>query len=162
MTKHGLPPLVGELKDGKVIWQSIEAVDYDSLGYLLSCHLIIEHYIDHFLETSPHESLGWKEARLTFAQKVALIGKVHFPEPYDLVPAIKHLNSLRNKFSHNIRTALSETDLLPFIQCLEKWSKKGPADLPTETKEVLHLFTLVICAFFAGAITERAASKKKQ
>ena len=160
MKTHGLPPLVGELEDGKVTWQSIKSVDYDTLGYLLSCHLIIEHYIDHYLETFPTASFGWKEARLTFAQKISLIAKLHFPEPYQFVPAIKHLNSLRNKFSHNIRTELSGSDLLPFIQCLEKWSQKAPAELPTEAKEILQLFTLVICAYFAGAITEHAGSKR--
>lgn len=144
MNKHGLPPLVAELKGGKVTWQAIESVDYDTLGYLLSCHLIIEHYMDHYLATFPYASFGWKEAKLTFGQKVSLISKIQFPEPYNFVPAIKHLNSLRNKFGHNIGTTLSELDLLPLRQSVEKWSAKDRSELPSDTKDLLSLFTLMV------------------
>ncbi|MGP1665363.1 MAG: hypothetical protein ACTS5I_05515, partial [Rhodanobacter sp.] len=134
MSKHSLPPLVGGFSDGKVTWQRIESVDYDTLGYLLSCHLIIEHYLDHFLATYPNAPFGWENAKLTFSQKVALISKLPFPEPYNLPPVIKHLNSLRNRFGHNINTTLSEKDLRPFCQFLGKCRKhvQGAKYIPSE------------------------------
>jgi hypothetical protein len=159
MTKHGLPPLVGGFTDGKVTWQRIETVDYDTLGYLLSCHLIIEHYLDNYLETRASASFGWQEAKLTFGQKISLVSKLPFPEPYDFSPAIKHLNSLRNKFSHNISATVSDKDLLPFRHCLEKCTK-GECELPTDVKDLLSLFTIMVCAFFAGSITSHAELKK--
>jgi len=96
MTQHGLPPLVGGFSDGKVTWQRIESIDYDTLGYLLSCHLIIEHYVDHLLATHPGADFGWEGARHNFGQKVALISGFKFPESYTFPPPIKHLNTLRS------------------------------------------------------------------
>jgi hypothetical protein len=158
MKQHGLPPLVGGFSDGKVTWQRIESIDYDTLGYLLSCHLIIEHYLDHLLATHPGADFGWEGARLTFGQKVALISGLKFPEPYNFPPAIKHLNTLRNRFGHNINAKLSEEDLLPLRQLLVKCTEKSgtPDDVPSEPKEVLSLFTSLACTYFAGAIWHRA------
>lgn len=159
MTKHGLPPLVGGFTDGKVTWQGIETVDYDTLGYLLSCHLIIEHYLDNYLATYTNSPFGWQEAKLTFGQKISLISKLHFPEPYNFIPAIKHLNSLRNKFSHNINLTTTDKDLLPFRHCLEKCAK-DKTDFPNDVKDILSLFTMMVCAYFAGSITSHAELKK--
>lgn len=164
MSKHSLPPLVGGFSDGKVTWQRIESVDYDTLGYLLSCHLIIEHYLDHFLSTYPNDPFGWESAKLTFGQKVALISKLPFPEPYNLPPVIKHLNTLRNRFGHNINTKLSEEDLLPFQQFLAKCSKnaKSNMDIPSEPKDTLDILTMIICSYFASSISFRAESMSKK
>ena len=158
MNDHGLPPLVGGFSDGKVTWQRIEAIDYDTLGYLLSCHLIIEHYLDHVLATHPGADFGWENARLTFGQKIALISGLKFPEPYNFPPAIKHLNSLRNRFGHNINTRLTEDDLLPIKQFLSKCIEKSdrPAEIPSEPKEILSMFTSLTCAYFASTISYRA------
>lgn len=158
MNQHSLPPLVGGFADGKVTWQRIEAIDYDTLGYLLSCHLIIEHYLDHFLATHPGADFGWEGARLTFAQKIALVSGLKFPEPYNFPPVIKHLNSIRNRFGHNINAKLSEDDLLPITQFLSKCTaSSGRQDsLPTEPKEILGLFTSLACAYFASTISYRA------
>ncbi|MDR6674616.1 hypothetical protein [Xanthomonas sp. 1678] len=156
MKKRSLPPLVGGFADGKVTWQRLEAIDYETLGYLLSCHLIIEHYLDHFIATYTKAPFSWESAKLTFGQKISLISKVPFPEPYNLPPTIKHLNSLRNKFSHNISTRLTEEDLLPFQQFLEKCSKGQRADIPNDAREMLDFYTTIVCAYFASSISHAA------
>jgi hypothetical protein len=155
MPKHPLPPLVGGFASGKVTWQRLEAIDYGTLGYLLSCHLIIEHYLDHFIPTRTRGALDWEGARLTFGQKVSLISTLPFPELYNIPPTIKHLNSLRNKFSHNLSSKLSEEDLLPFRQFLQKCTK-GVAELPSDPHELLSLYTMIVCAYFASAISHSA------
>jgi hypothetical protein len=154
MKKHGLPPLVAGFADGKVTWQRLESIDYDTLRYLLSCHLIIEHYLGHFIATYTHVPLAWEGAKLTFGQKASLISRLPFKEPYNLPPTMKHLNSLRNKFSHSITTSLTEEDLLPFRQFLGKCTKE--ADLPTDAHELLSLYTMVVCAYFASCISYSA------
>lgn len=164
VNKHGLPPLVGGFKDGQVTWQRIESVNYDTLGYLLSCHLIIEHYMDHFLAVFPGARFGWEAARLTFNQKISLIGGVPFPEPYNLPPVIKHLNTVRNRFGHNINAALSADDLVPIQQFLAKCTKaSGRTDeLPTQPKDILGLFTSIVCAYFASNISYNAQFVKER
>ena len=105
--KHaGLPPLVAEIRDGAVTWQRLENLDYELLGYFLSCHLIIEHYLDEYLKTC-YPKLDWDASKQTFGQKVALLATDNYPDKYNSIPAIKHLNSLRNKLSHNIDFKIS-------------------------------------------------------
>ena len=162
MTNHSLPPIVAGFADGKVTWQRLESIDYDTLGYLLSCHLIVEHYIDNFLATYPNAPFSWEAAKLTFGQKVALISGLPFPEPYNLPPIIKHLNSLRNRFGHNVNAKLTDHDLLPFKQFLAKCTRDGqpPADDFEDAKDLLNIFTMLVCAYFASAISHGAPPAK--
>ena len=51
MRNGTLPPLVANIRDGNVTWQRLENLNYELLGYFLSCHLIIEHYLDEYLKT---------------------------------------------------------------------------------------------------------------
>lgn len=87
---RGLPPLVKGFNGVNVVWERLEDVDFEFLGYLLSCHLIIEHYLDEVIMTLG-TSLNWEPAKLTFSQKLALFPKDLFPSPYNPIPAIKHL-----------------------------------------------------------------------
>lgn len=155
MEKQWMPPLVGGFSDGKVTWQRLEEIDYDLLGFLLSCHLIIEHYLEHFIATYTRAPFQWEKAKLTFGQKISLISKLPFQEPYILPPTIKHLNTLRNKFSHNINTTLTEQDLLPFRQFLEKCTNEK-SKIPNEPKELLSMYMSVVCAYFASSISHAA------
>ena len=157
--KHaGLPPLVAEIRDGAVTWQRLENLDYELLGYFLSCHLIIEHYLDEYLKTC-YPKLDWDASKQTFGQKVALLATDNYPDKYNSIPAIKHLNSLRNKLSHNIDFKISTADLLPLTHYLKKCC--GPEmEQPTEAKDVLDLFTSMVCVWFASGISSTARHSK--
>lgn len=154
MNEYPLPPLVGGFEDGQVIWQRLKEVDYNTLGYLLSCHLIIEHYMDHFLASWPGmPKLDWDGAKLTFGQKVALISNLKFAEPYDLPPIIKHLNSLRNRFSRKINMRLTDQDMLPFRRFILKCVQGEEDRVPLDAKDVLQMFTTMVCAYMASSIS---------
>lgn len=154
MKEKSLPPLVGGIRDGKVTWQRLENLDYELLGYFLSCHLIIEHYLDEYLKTR-YPKLDWDASRQTFGQKVALLTTDNYPEKYNSIPAIKHLNNLRNKLSHNIDFKIGSADLLPLPQYLKKCC--GPElEQPTEPRGILDLFTSMVCVWFASGISSTA------
>lgn len=154
MMRTSLPPLVGGIRDGNVTWQRLEHLDYELLGYFLSCHLIIEHYLDEYLKTC-YPQLDWEASKQTFGQKVSLLARDNYPEKYNSIPAIKHLNSLRNKLSHNIDFKISAEDLLPLSQYLKKCC--GPdLEQPAEPKEILALFTSMVCVWFASGISATA------
>jgi hypothetical protein len=154
MENRGLPPLVAEIADGEVTWQRIEGLDYETLGYFLSCHLIIEHYMTEYLKIW-HPSLDWKAARHTFGQKAAPLSKFKVSNKYDCIPPIKHLNSLRNKLSHDIEFKIGIEDLLPLTQYLSK-AYENKAKVPTEPKAILEDFTTMSCVLFAALISEGA------
>lgn len=162
MVHKSLPPRIAGFDNGSVTWQRLEGINYEVLGYFLSCHLIIEHYLDEFLKLR-HRDLDWDAARLTFGQKVALLSNFKISDQYDCIPAIKHMNSLRNKLSHDIEFKIESKDLLPLTQYLKK-SSEGKLDIPVEPKELLETFTSMACVLFAGwisgAVNQKRLSRK--
>ncbi len=154
MKQTALPPLVGAIQDGNVTWQRLDNLNYELLGYFLSCHLIIEHYLDEYLKTR-YPTLDWDSSRQTFGQKVSLLATDNYPEKYNSIPAIKHMNSLRNKLSHNIDFKIEEEDLLPLSQYLKKCCAPTN-EQPTEPKEILERFTSMVCVWFASGISATA------
>nr|MDP2192036.1 hypothetical protein [Rhodoferax sp.] len=154
MKQRSLPPQVERIQDGAVTWKRLESIDYELLGYFLSSHLIIEHYLDELLKIL-HAGLDWEASRLTCGQKIALLSKFKMPEQYNSIAAIKHLNSLRNKLSHRIDFKIEAKDLLPIKQFLEKiyQGKQVVSDNPLE---VLEAFNGMVCVFFAGYISSLA------
>jgi hypothetical protein len=157
MTHLGLPPRIAEITDDGATWQRLEGIDYEALGYFLSCHLIIEHYLDELLKIC-HPSLDWDAARLTFGKKAALLSNLKTCDQYDCIPAIKHMNSLRNKLSHDIEFKIKPEDLFPLNQYLAKVYSKvsdDESELPAEPKDVLGWFTMITCVHFAGYISGR-------
>jgi hypothetical protein len=155
----GLPPLVKGFDGRSVVWERLEGIDYETMGYLLSCHLIIEHYMEEFLATQSQE-LDWRAAKLTFGQKAALLTKVAFPDAYDMVPPIKHLNGLRNKFGHKVTFKLTSEDLDPLAAYLRKVVKE-PESIPTSAIDILHMFTSLVCVFLAGCISHYAMTTRR-
>lgn len=154
MKNMSLPPLVGEIRDGKLTWQRLDNLNYELLGYFLSCHLIIEHYLDEYLK-SQYPELDWDSSRQSFGQKVSLLATDNYPEKYNSIPAIKHMNSLRNKLSHNIDFKIGCVELLPLSHYLKKCC--GPdCEEPTQPKEILELFTSMVCVWFASRISFNA------
>ena len=152
--ESGLPPLVAAIADGKVSWRRLEGLDYEALGYFLSCHLIIEHYLDEYLKIR-YPTLDWDAARHTFGQKVSLMSSFKISDKYDCIPAIKHLNGLRNKLSHNIDFQIRPEDLLPLTQYLSKVYEQRQS-IPSEPKAILEQFTSMTCVLFAGFISGQA------
>jgi hypothetical protein len=153
----GLPPLVGEISEGKVTWKRLGEIDYETLGYFLSCHLIIEHYIDEYLKIC-YPSLDWVAARHTYAQKVSLLSHFKISDKYDCIPSIKHLNTLRNKLSHNINFKIGAEDLLPLTHYLTK-VYEGKEKVPTEPRALLERYTMMTCVLFASQISGYAHAK---
>jgi hypothetical protein len=160
MLRSKFPPILHSIKDGEVTWGVLQAIDYGTLGYLLSCHLIIEHYLSEALKRTglPIEQLNWDSARLSFNQKVNLLPA---SDEYRtrMIPCLKHLNKLRNNFSHDVGFRLTQADLTPFVAYLE-WAYSTVEPLPTDTIPVLELFTLNTCAYFAGYIVSRERTTK--
>lgn len=159
MKKGNLPPRVGKIENGSVEWARIHGVDYEILGYFLSCHLILEHYLDELLRAKCDE-LSWDIVRLNFNQKLLLLEKQKLPPKYQFMSALKHLNILRNKFSHSLAFELTPQHLEPFVNYLKNLTPEEK-QLPTETIEILEAFTGSVCAFLAGWIYSDADSKHR-
>jgi hypothetical protein len=151
-----LPPLVHSVTGGTVQWDTLSDIDYSTIGYLLCCHLVMENYVDAYIRTAINTQFSLKAAKLTFGQKLSLIGSVGFPERYNFLPALKSFNSLRNRLSHDIKSGVTQIDLAPMVHYLEKVSAR-PLDR-RDTLFVLREFTGAVCAWFGALISFDAGS----
>ena len=152
--RWSLPPIVAATQDGSFTWERIKGIDYGLLGFFLSCHLIIEHYLDEYLRIR-YSSLDWDAARHTFGQKVALLSRFKVSDKYDCIPAIKHLNSLRNKLAHDITSKIRGEDMLPLRKYLTTAcsGEVSGTVIPDKPREILEMFTMMTCVLFAAQIS---------
>jgi hypothetical protein len=155
MNTSNLPPLFGGFKDGIVNWQPVAVFDYDTLGFMLTCHLVIEHYMDEFIATQ--SKLGLENARLSFNQKLSLLSTHDFPARYQFLPALKHLNALRNNCAHNLNANIGMAELRPLSSYVEA-SKNYGGDPPEDPNGVLSVFAGVVCSHFALMVLEANSS----
>ena len=148
-----LPPRIGVV-DEKNHLKMVphQDVDFAFIGYLLACHLVIEHYLDEFL-LSRAPSLLWDKPRLTFAQKADLFPHAIFPNGDEMIASVRHINSLRNKLAHKLETKPEEFNYLPLTRFLEK---SGIKEIPTEPMLLLEEFINTLSAYFMGWLASDA------
>lgn len=161
--KVGLPPSIENIIDGSVTWKSRLNRDYKLLGYFLSCHLVIENYLDEVLKIE-HPDLNWDEARIPFASRLALLEKRDFPKGYNFLPAVKYMNSLRNKISHQPDYEITVESLKPLADFLKQLPHEDKTrrklQIPKTATGILDMFTSMCCVFCAGTIAAIARYKK--
>jgi hypothetical protein len=154
---RSLPPVLTAQSEGDVHWQTFDAVDYETIGYLLTCHLLIEHFLDHCLAAVADVPLAWDAANLRFYQKLTLLkGLDAFQPPYDFLASIGHLNSLRNKLAHDLQFKLTAQELEPLRKALRDSPDAESLQSPVYT---LSRYTRVVCGYFAGLISGRVRAK---
>lgn len=114
------------------------ATDHDGIGFVLKSHLIVEKYLQDFLANVvgvPNVA----EARLTFAQKVALLDTSLRPVGI-LKDGLKSLNKIRNSLGHDITVTLydfpKETEKIH--SAVERWFKSYSKIFPgNELREAM-------------------------
>lgn len=108
---------VEERKNKKLLDQN-----HDRIGKIISCHLVLEHFINRELELLNNISYQQrKDARLTFYSKVKMLpktGMLYSP----LIKAIIKVNTLRNMYAHNLNYEITETQMKE----IDRWVEKIP------------------------------------
>lgn len=151
-----LPPRVGEVSSQNFLgFVPMDGFDFTFAGYLLACHLAIEHYLDEFLK-SRAPGLNWDNGKLNFAQKAALFPHAIFPQGEEAIAAIRHINSLRNKLAHRLDAKPDDFDYLPFVRFLEKDPHPNAEPIPTIPIELIEAFVTKLSAFFMGWLASDA------
>src|SRR5215470_10475860 len=104
-----LPKIEKRFNEENEAFKKLLAQDHDLIGRVLKCHLIIENYINRHLESvSPSHS--WQAARLRFSQKIELLPEGNAKVEW-ILPGIKEINTIRNRFGHRITATVSKDDL---------------------------------------------------
>lgn len=130
------------------IFRVWHGADLDVVGRILRAHLVVEHFItEEIVRRNPN--LGsLREARVTFQQKLFLAGAAI---PQAVRGCVQHVNSLRNKFAHQLDYQLTEADVAPLKAALPD----SPPDL--SPIRVVELF----CALAAHLIVAGGALEQK-
>jgi hypothetical protein len=115
--------------------------DIDSIGRILRSHLFVEHYLAEYLKKANPRLGDLSDARLSFAQKLALVGNEN-PRLADVLPGIKHLNKVRNRLAHQLTATVTVEDGDIFLQAKffkamrEEGAKPGaPSQRPIDILE---------------------------
>jgi hypothetical protein len=101
-----------ELEEINGRWnQNVEVI-----GRILRAHLFVEHYLAEYLAQANPRLGSLAEAKVSFAQKVALLDAAN-PDIASMLPGIRRLNTIRNRLAHNLGTQVSEEDARVFLSC---------------------------------------------
>lgn len=136
------------------IWERVDDVDVGFIGAFLTAHLSLEKYIDDYLALR-YPTLSWRDAKLTFSQKIALIQKEPATAPYDeIYLRMKDFNGIRNKISHNLNYRINEKDRAKFLDFYKKINsnKKDVID-SSSSVELIGFFVMITKAYLASRIS---------
>lgn len=123
-------------------FKALLGADHDLLGRVLKCHLVVEHYLNGYLQS--HLQLQHLEdARLTFAQKATLLPSQGVAAAF-VRPGIVRLNTIRNRFGHTLQPVLTAADLGAIQPILAIARKNAVFATPIEAIEA---FTTVACTW---------------
>ncbi len=150
----GIPPMFSEsFRDVGPEWKRLSGIDFEIVGRILICHLIIEHYLTNLIELKTSKEFDWSETKLTFAQKQKLTRKIDALAETKFSRGIEIVNKIRNKFSHNLLAKIDEAYILELRTIINTFRKSQKSEeISTEYEEiaVVEIFTSMVCAFIAG------------
>ena len=86
--------------DENVRFKGLLACEHDTLGRILKCHLLVEHYMGRFL-VAHYGIQEIEDVRLSFFQKARLLPSERTAAAF-VKPGILKLNTIRNRFGHEL------------------------------------------------------------
>jgi hypothetical protein len=147
-------------------WQTLDAdfemitsrweQDTSAIARILRAHLFVEHFLSEFIQARNPDLGSLDEARITFAQKVSLVG-IGTPGMAHLLPGLRRLNSIRNRLAHSLRAEVTKEDgevflaIGPFRALRDEMAKQATPS--NDSIAILEGF-----AMHAGAILHSIAS----
>jgi hypothetical protein len=136
----------------------------DAIGRILRAHLFVEHFMTEYLERTNPQLGSIEKARLSFAQKVALLSLAD-PGVADALPGIKHLNTIRNKLAHRTDTPVTDSDASSFMSCklfatqqTRKSQPDGSSKQPIDVLEDFARYTSIVFTYEHSQLTQAMAT----
>ncbi len=129
--------------------------DTAAIGRILRGHLFVEHFLTQYLSSRNPELGSLQKARLSFSQKVALVGK-GTPAVSYLLPGVKRLNAIRNRLAHSLRADVTAEDAavflaIPLFLAMLK-AKHDPRPPSTDPLDVLEEFAMHAGLMFQASV----------
>lgn len=133
--------------------------DTTTIGRILRAHLFVEHFLTEFIQSRNPELGPLDEARISFAQKVALLGAGSAGTSY-LIPGIRRLNKVRNRLAHTLRAEVTDDDANAFLQIdMFRAMREEKARRESRTANADPIAVLEEFAMHAGITLHASASR---
>lgn len=128
--------------------------DSEKIGRVLHAHLVVEHFLTAHIQAQNPKLGAILEARLTFAQKVALIGDDDRVANL-LIPGLLGLNKVRNRLAHRLKVEIEAGDIQAIfsVELYAATLKHKENPRPEDPLWVLEDF-----AKFAGTMLQSSAA----
>ncbi|ENM5936088.1 hypothetical protein CTB58_003977 [Vibrio mimicus] len=94
----------------------------DDLGVVIRAHIIIESVIEDFIISKVSDERSFQKMKLTFEQKKYLAIALGFDSRFE--QSLKNLTTLRNRFAHNFRGDINQSDVNNFYKSLDEIDKR--------------------------------------
>ncbi len=116
----------------------------DQMAIVLKCHLIIEYYIDEYIKYAFPSIKNIEKMNLRFANKVEMINNQNttFGMYYK---SLKQINSLRNKFAHNLDYEIRISDVNEIAVIINAFNNAGGYTI-TLGVELIKQYTMWFCS----------------
>lgn len=158
---EGIPPRFADnFREEGPKWEKVTGLDFEAIGRILVCHLCIEHYLNNLIELSTPKPFDWDSSKMSFSQKLKLVGKVNILAKNKFTKGIEIVNNIRNKLSHNMLATIDETKVEQLKTILLEYKCKGktPEEKvkiiahfdPFGPHAIIESFTQIVCAMIAG------------
>jgi hypothetical protein len=134
--------------------------DAGTIGRILRAHLFVEHYLTQYLQVTNPNLPDVGDARLSFAQKVALLGTTDRSVAH-LTGGLQRLNKVRNRLAHTLRAEVTVEDsqALLSIDLFREMRRAGVAPQSPSDDPVTVLEDF---AKHAGTMLESASSPESK
>lgn len=133
--------------------------DTSTIGRILRAHLFVEHFLGEYLSKQNPRLGGLEDARLSFAQKLALVGRGDI-SVRDLLPGVRHLNAIRNRIAHKLTADVTEQDAMVFLGIALFRAMRDAANAPggpsSKAVDVLEDFARHAGMMFKASASEHA------
>ncbi|MFH1062035.1 MAG: hypothetical protein V1747_04020 [Candidatus Omnitrophota bacterium] len=130
--------------------------NHELIGRVLKCHLIIEKYLNDYLEFFYGKDFT-ESINLRFYQKLVLL-KSKSVSMNIIFEGIQEINQIRNKFAHKLNTSITINDVKsckPFVDALLSENSTQPVN-------VIEGFTNIVCILIADDISDVGATRRQQ
>jgi len=134
-------------------------VDAGTIGRILRAHLFVEHYLTQYLQEHNPNSPDIDGARLSFDQKVALLGKTDRMVAH-LTSGLQRLNRIRNRLAHTLKAEVTLEDSQAFLS-IDLFREMRRASAAPQRPSDDRLTVLEDFARHAGIMLESASSPER-
>ncbi len=101
----------------KTLMQMMESED--DMGMVLKSHVIIEKYLHALNESLMKDRSIYRELRLSFMSTVKLSAAIGLNNR--LIPVLRSIDKLRNKYAHSMKTDLTKNDVNNIIGQMDEF-----------------------------------------